>query len=153
MSQMLAACRASAGGCSLASVPDLKDTMHMRKSTFAIRTLVALIALQMTATALAASGIQNYTKATEYYRELDRPDHVLLRFETAPDAFVNSELPTEKFLRKNPALTLAGAGIHQEAYEGLFNDRMEHFKRELRVALRFMPPKEDSDGQSQGSIA
>ena len=127
--------------------------MHMRKSTFAIRTLVALIALQMTATALAASGIQNYTTATEYYRGLDRPDRVLLRFETAPDAFVNSELPTEKFLRKNPALTLAGAGTHQEAYEGLFNDRMEHFKRELRVALRFMPPKEDCDGQSKGSIA
>ena len=96
----------------------------MRKSAFAIRTLVALIALQMTATALAASGIQNYTKPTEYYRGLDRPDHVLLRFETAPDAFVNSELPTEKFLRKNPALTLAGAGTHQEAYEGLSTDRI-----------------------------
>lgn len=127
--------------------------MHMRKSAFAIRTLVALIALQMTATALAASGIQNYTKATEYYRELDRPDHVLLRFETAPDASVNSELPTEKFLRKNPALTLAGAGTHQEAYEGLSNDRIEHLKRELRVALRFISPKGNRNLQSKGSIA
>ncbi len=90
----------------------------MWKSTHVIWILAALAAVHLSATALAASGIQEYSKATRYYRGLDRPDRVLLRFETAPDAFANSVIPTEKFLRKNPALTLAGAGTHQEAPAG-----------------------------------